>query len=87
MVKHFLLVILSVYVGLYLNVYTFVTFCFIAPSIDFCGDLQAIVVFLITIHAYAYEKSEMEELSMVALSGCIWLKASVVALETKYASV
>ncbi|OMP09909.1 Cation-transporting P-type ATPase [Corchorus olitorius] len=43
---------------------------------------HAIVVFLITIHAYAYEKSEMEELSMVALSGCIWLQAFVVALET-----
>ncbi|MBA0718008.1 hypothetical protein Golax_005778, partial [Gossypium laxum] len=42
----------------------------------------AIVVFVITIHAYAYEKSEMEELSMVALSGCIWLQAFVVALET-----
>ncbi|MBA0743841.1 hypothetical protein Gogos_006495 [Gossypium gossypioides] len=43
---------------------------------------KAIVVFVITIHAYAYEKSEMEELSMVALSGCIWLQAFVVALET-----
>ncbi|KAK6241712.1 hypothetical protein QUC31_014627 [Theobroma cacao] len=43
---------------------------------------HAIVVFVITIHAYAYEKSEMEELSMVALSGCIWLQAFVVALET-----
>ncbi|KAE8736382.1 Phospholipid-transporting ATPase 2 [Hibiscus syriacus] len=43
---------------------------------------EAIVVFVITIHAYAYEKSEMEELSMVALSGCIWLQAFVVALET-----
>ncbi|KHG01209.1 Phospholipid-transporting ATPase 2 -like protein [Gossypium arboreum] len=43
---------------------------------------MAIVVFVITIHAYAYEKSEMEELSMVALSGCIWLQAFVVALET-----
>lgn len=46
--------------------------------------LQAIVVFVITIHAYAYEKSEMEELGMVALSGCIWLQAFVVAQETKY---
>jgi hypothetical protein len=46
-------------------------------------DLQAIVVFVISIHAYAYEKSEMEEVSMVALSGCIWLQAFVVALETK----
>ncbi|KAK8981695.1 hypothetical protein V6N11_028103 [Hibiscus sabdariffa] len=43
---------------------------------------HAIVVFVITIHAFAYEKSEMEELSMVALSGCIWLQAFVVALET-----
>ncbi|KAJ8541648.1 hypothetical protein K7X08_002464 [Anisodus acutangulus] len=43
---------------------------------------HAIVVFVITIHAYAFEKSEMEEASMVALSGCIWLQAFVVALET-----
>ncbi|XP_010556845.1 PREDICTED: phospholipid-transporting ATPase 2 [Tarenaya hassleriana] len=43
---------------------------------------HAIVVFAISIHAYAYEKSEMEELGMVALSGCIWLQAFVVALET-----
>ncbi|KAF5732577.1 Aminophospholipid ATPase isoform 2 [Tripterygium wilfordii] len=43
---------------------------------------HAIVVFFISIHAYANEKSEMEELSMVALSGCIWLQAFVVALET-----
>ncbi|CAI9112698.1 OLC1v1013175C1 [Oldenlandia corymbosa var. corymbosa] len=43
---------------------------------------HAIVVFVISIHAYAFEKSEMEELSMVALSGCIWLQAFVVALET-----
>uniref|UniRef100_A0A453BAN4 Phospholipid-transporting ATPase n=2 Tax=Aegilops tauschii subsp. strangulata TaxID=200361 RepID=A0A453BAN4_AEGTS len=42
---------------------------------------HAIVVFLITIHAYANEKSEMEELSMVALSGSIWLQAFVVTLE------
>lgn len=47
-------------------------------------SLQAIVVFVISIHAYAYEKSEMEEVSMVALSGCIWLQAFVVTLETKY---
>lgn len=45
--------------------------------------LQAIVVFGITIHSYALEKSEMEEISMVALSGCIWLQAFVVAIETK----
>lgn len=45
--------------------------------------LQAIVAFVISIHVYAYEKSEMEEVSMVALSGCIWLQAFVVALETK----
>ncbi|XP_058212425.1 phospholipid-transporting ATPase 2 isoform X2 [Rhododendron vialii] len=43
---------------------------------------HAIVVFVITVHAYAYERSEMEEMSMVALSGCIWLQAFVVALET-----
>ncbi|XP_044502842.1 phospholipid-transporting ATPase 2 isoform X2 [Mangifera indica] len=43
---------------------------------------HAIVVFVISIHAFAYEKSEMEEVSMVALSGCIWLQAFVVALET-----
>ncbi|XP_028112189.1 phospholipid-transporting ATPase 2-like, partial [Camellia sinensis] len=43
---------------------------------------HAIVVFAITIHAYAFEKSEMEEMSMVALSGCIWLQAFVVTLET-----
>ncbi|EYU20392.1 hypothetical protein ABFS82_01G016500 [Erythranthe guttata] len=43
---------------------------------------HAIVVFAITIHSYALEKSEMEEVSMVALSGCIWLQAFVVALET-----
>ncbi|KAK1260037.1 Phospholipid-transporting ATPase 2 [Acorus gramineus] len=47
---------------------------------------HAAVVFIISIHAYADEKSEMEELSMVALSGCIWLQAFVVILETKYAS-
>ncbi|KAK4255533.1 hypothetical protein QN277_008521 [Acacia crassicarpa] len=43
---------------------------------------HAIVVFVITIHAYASEKSETEEVSMVALSGCIWLQAFVVAMET-----
>ncbi|KAL8107222.1 phospholipid-transporting ATPase 2-like isoform X1 [Apium graveolens] len=43
---------------------------------------HAIVVFLITIHAYANEKSEIEEVSMVALSGCIWLQAFVVTIET-----
>ncbi|XP_042061912.1 phospholipid-transporting ATPase 2-like isoform X2 [Salvia splendens] len=43
---------------------------------------HAIVVFVITIHSYAFEKSEMEEVAMVALSGCIWLQAFVVALET-----
>jgi len=46
--------------------------------------LQAIIIFLITIHAYANEKSDMEELSMVALSGSIWLQAFVVTLEMKY---
>ncbi|KAJ7981503.1 Phospholipid-transporting ATPase [Quillaja saponaria] len=43
---------------------------------------HAIVVFVISIHAYAYDKSEMEEVSMVALSGCIWLQAFVVTQET-----
>ncbi|PIA58375.1 hypothetical protein AQUCO_00500355v1 [Aquilegia coerulea] len=43
---------------------------------------HAVVVFLISIHVYAYEKSEMEELAMVALSGCIWLQAFVVTMET-----
>lgn len=43
---------------------------------------HGIVVFVITIHAYASENSEMEEVSMVALSGCIWLQAFVVAMET-----
>ncbi|KAL2897358.1 Phospholipid-transporting ATPase 2 [Bienertia sinuspersici] len=43
---------------------------------------HAIVVFIISINAYSIEKSEMEQVSMVALSGCIWLQAFVVALET-----
>ncbi|KAF6141954.1 hypothetical protein GIB67_037922 [Kingdonia uniflora] len=43
---------------------------------------HALVTFLISIHVYAYEKSEMEELAMVALSGCIWLQAFVVIIET-----
>ncbi|CAN1230877.1 Phospholipid-transporting ATPase 2 [Linum perenne] len=43
---------------------------------------HAIVVFVISINAFAYEKSEMEEVAMVALSGCIWLQAFVVAIET-----
>ncbi|XP_042052630.1 phospholipid-transporting ATPase 2-like isoform X2 [Salvia splendens] len=43
---------------------------------------HAIVVFVITIHSYAFEKSVMEEVAMVAVSGCIWLQAFVVALET-----
>ncbi|XP_047065739.1 phospholipid-transporting ATPase 2-like isoform X2 [Lolium rigidum] len=43
---------------------------------------HALAVFLITVHAYADEKSDMEELSMVALSGCIWLQAFVVTLDT-----
>ncbi|KAJ3671924.1 hypothetical protein LUZ60_008003 [Juncus effusus] len=42
---------------------------------------HAIVVFVITINAYANEKSEMEELSLVALSGSIWLQAFVLTLE------
>ncbi|CAH1449821.1 unnamed protein product [Lactuca virosa] len=44
---------------------------------------KAIVVFVITIHSYAFEKSGLEEVSMVALSGCVWLQAFVVTLETK----
>ncbi|XP_062089645.1 phospholipid-transporting ATPase 2-like [Humulus lupulus] len=44
-------------------------------------DVQAIIVFVISIHAYTYEKSEMEEISLVALSGCIWLQAFVLILE------
>ncbi|KVH91595.1 Cation-transporting P-type ATPase, partial [Cynara cardunculus var. scolymus] len=43
---------------------------------------HAIVVFVITIHSYAFEKSELEEVSMVALSGCVWLQVFVVTLET-----
>ncbi|KAG8063923.1 hypothetical protein GUJ93_ZPchr0004g40384 [Zizania palustris] len=43
---------------------------------------HALVVFSTTVCAYADEKSEMEELSMVALSGCIWLQAFVVTLDT-----
>ncbi|KAK8448632.1 hypothetical protein SEVIR_7G067100v4 [Setaria viridis] len=53
----------------------------------FCGWFgrslyHALVVFFITICAYADEKSEMQELSMVALSGCIWLQAFVVTTDT-----
>ncbi|CAL5206769.1 unnamed protein product [Lathyrus oleraceus] len=43
---------------------------------------HAVVVFIISIHSYAYDKSEMEEVSMVALSGCIWLQAFVITMET-----
>ncbi|GKE04936.1 phospholipid-transporting ATPase 2 isoform X1, partial [Tanacetum coccineum] len=43
---------------------------------------HAIVVFAITMHSYAFEKSELEEVGMVALSGCVWLQAFVVTLET-----
>ncbi|KAK3145027.1 hypothetical protein QOZ80_4AG0321700 [Eleusine coracana subsp. coracana] len=43
---------------------------------------HALVVFFITICVYSDEKCEMEELSMVALSGCIWLQAFVVTMET-----
>ncbi|XP_049936477.1 phospholipid-transporting ATPase 2 isoform X2 [Nymphaea colorata] len=43
---------------------------------------HALVVFIISIHVYADDKREMEELSMVALSGCIWLQAFVVTMET-----
>ncbi|KAL6502002.1 Alanine aminotransferase 2 [Orobanche gracilis] len=52
-------------------------------SLFHINEEEAIVVFVITIHSYAFEKSEMEEVSMVALSGCIWLQAFVVAIETK----
>ncbi len=45
---------------------------------------QGAVVFLVTVNVYAYEKSEIAETSMVALSGCIWIQAFLVALETKY---
>jgi len=53
----------------------------------FCGWFgrslyHALVVFFITVCAYADEKSEMQELSMVALSGCIWLQAFVVTMDT-----
>lgn len=41
------------------------------------------MIFFITICAYADEKSEMQELSMVALSGCIWLQAFVVMMDSK----
>ncbi|KAF3773061.1 hypothetical protein EJ110_NYTH56285 [Nymphaea thermarum] len=47
---------------------------------------HALVVFIISIHVYADDKREMEELSMVALSGCIWLQAFVVTMETKQPS-
>jgi len=43
---------------------------------------HAVVVFMITVHAYSDEKCELEELSMVVLSGCIWLQAFVVMIET-----
>ncbi|KAL2651991.1 hypothetical protein R1flu_020119 [Riccia fluitans] len=42
---------------------------------------HAAVVFLVTIHVYANEKCDLEEMSMVAFSGCIWLQACVVPLE------
>ncbi|WVZ85067.1 hypothetical protein U9M48_032027 [Paspalum notatum var. saurae] len=55
--------------------------------ITFCGWIgrslyHALVIFFITICAYADEKSEMQELSMVALSGCIWIQAFVVTMDT-----
>lgn len=62
--------------------YIYFSLCFIVEVL-ILKEFQAIVVFLITIHAYASEKSEIEEVSMVALSGCIWLQAFVVAIETK----
>jgi len=43
---------------------------------------HAIVVFVVTVRVYAYEKCEMLEMSMVALSGCIWLQAFLVSIET-----
>jgi hypothetical protein len=75
------------YVYAYLLISFFSRFRLLNPS-TFAGWFgrslfHAIIVFVITIHAYAYEKSEMEELGMVALSGCIWLQAFVVAQETK----
>nr|CAB3486752.1 unnamed protein product [Digitaria exilis] len=48
----------------------------------FSFSIQALVIFFITICAYADEKSEMQELSMVALSGCIWLQAFVVMMDS-----
>ncbi|XP_066348308.1 phospholipid-transporting ATPase 2-like isoform X1 [Miscanthus floridulus] len=47
-----------------------------------CSLYHALVIFFITICAYSDEKSEMQELSMVALSGCIWLQAFVVTMDT-----
>lgn len=43
---------------------------------------HALVVFVVSVNAYASEKSETEQVAMVALSGCLWLQAFVVALET-----
>lgn len=45
---------------------------------------HASVVFLVTIHVYAHSKHDMEEMAMVALSGCLWLQAFLVALETNH---
>ncbi|KAF3772003.1 Phospholipid-transporting ATPase 2 [Nymphaea thermarum] len=44
---------------------------------------HALVVFIISIYVYADDKRQMNELSMVALSGCIWLQAFVDTMETK----
>lgn len=43
---------------------------------------HAAVVFLVTTHVFKNGQSDLEELSMVAFSGCICLQAFVVALET-----
>lgn len=48
---------------------------------------HAIVVFVVTVRVYAYDKCEMVEMSMVALSGCIWLQAFLVSIETNSFSV
>ncbi|KAJ3675744.1 hypothetical protein LUZ60_004786 [Juncus effusus] len=48
---------------------------------------HGLVIFVITTCAYSDEKSDIEELSMVALSGCIWLQAFVVSLDTNNYSI
>lgn len=59
-------------------------FCEFEANPKFCNSCgQAIVVFVVTVRVYAYDKCEMVEMSMVALSGCIWLQAFLVLIETK----